>query len=49
MIEANARIQTDLMFASLLVLAVMAISLWVAVDWSLRRLLYWVPDSTGNS
>jgi putative hydroxymethylpyrimidine transport system permease protein len=48
MIEANARIQTDLMFAALFVLAVLSISLWVFVDRSLRWLLYWVPDSTGG-
>jgi putative hydroxymethylpyrimidine transport system permease protein len=45
MIDANARIQTDVMFAALLILAFMAISLWVIVDNLLRRLLYWVPDS----
>lgn len=46
MMNANARIQTDVMFAALFVLAVVAILLWVAVDRLLRRLLYWVPDTT---
>jgi putative hydroxymethylpyrimidine transport system permease protein len=46
MMNANARVQTDVMFAALLVLAVVAILLWVIVDRLLRRLLYWVPDTT---
>jgi putative hydroxymethylpyrimidine transport system permease protein len=48
MIDANARIQTDLMFAALLILCVAAITLWVLVDFLLRRLLYWVPESGGG-
>ncbi|MBV9509700.1 MAG: ABC transporter permease [Caulobacteraceae bacterium] len=46
MLGANARIQTDVMFAALFVLALMAIGLWVLVDRLLRRLLYWAPDTT---
>lgn len=46
MINANARIQTDVMFAALLLLCVMAICLFTAVDRGLKRLLYWVPDAT---
>ena len=46
MLNANARIQTDVMFAALFVLALMAILLWVLVDRLLGRLLYWAPDST---
>jgi putative hydroxymethylpyrimidine transport system permease protein len=45
MITANAQMQTDTMFAALLVLAVIATVLWYGVDAGLRRLLYWVPDS----
>lgn len=48
MLNANARIQTDVMFAALFVLALMAILLWVAVDRVLRRLLYWVPDTSAQ-
>jgi putative hydroxymethylpyrimidine transport system permease protein len=48
MINANARIQTDLMFAALLILAAMAITLYVLVDHILRRLLYWAPDTSGS-
>jgi putative hydroxymethylpyrimidine transport system permease protein len=47
MLNANARIETDVMFAALFVLSVMTILLWVAVDRLLRRLLFWVPDTTG--
>ena len=43
MINANARIETDLMFAALVILAVMTISLYMLVDFSLRRLLVWAP------
>jgi putative hydroxymethylpyrimidine transport system permease protein len=35
------------MFAALFVLSLMTILLWVAVDRLLRRLLFWVPDTTG--
>jgi putative hydroxymethylpyrimidine transport system permease protein len=47
MINANARIQTDLMFAALFILAVVAILLYVLVDRGLRLLLRWSPESTG--
>jgi putative hydroxymethylpyrimidine transport system permease protein len=46
MLNANARIQTDVMFAALFVLALMAILLWVLVDRVLKRVLYWAPDTT---
>ncbi|NPD67745.1 ABC transporter permease [Lichenicola cladoniae] len=49
MLNANARIQTDVMFAALLVLAMMTILLWTAVDRLLRRLLHWAPDTTGGA
>ena len=45
MMNANARIQTNLMFAALFVLSVVAIILWVIVDRLLKRLLYWAPDT----
>ncbi|MDE8346701.1 MAG: ABC transporter permease, partial [Acidocella sp.] len=41
MINANARIQTSLMFAALFILACLAISLFALVDRVLRRALYW--------
>ncbi len=44
MINANARIETDVMFAALFILSAVAISLYVLVDRALRRLLYWVPE-----
>jgi putative hydroxymethylpyrimidine transport system permease protein len=45
MINANARIQTDLMFAALVILAAMTITLYVVVDALLRRLLDWAPGA----
>ncbi|TLU73225.1 ABC transporter permease [Lichenicoccus roseus] len=44
MLNANARIETDVMFAALFVLALMTVLLWTLVDRLLRRLLYWVPE-----
>ncbi|MFN4088790.1 MAG: ABC transporter permease [Alphaproteobacteria bacterium] len=45
MLHANARMQIDLMFAALFVLAVMAVTLYFAVDALLRRLIPWQPDA----
>lgn len=45
MLNANARMQTDVCFAALFLLALMAVGLWQAVDLLLRRLLYWAPDA----
>lgn len=43
MLHANSRMQIDLMFAALLVLAALAVGLYFAVDAGLRRLLPWQP------
>lgn len=45
MLHANGRMQTDLMFAALFTLALMALALYLAMDRLLRRLLPWSPDS----
>ncbi len=45
MINANARMETDVMFAALFILCAIAVLLFTAMDRTLRRLLYWVPDS----
>lgn len=45
MLHANARMQIDLMFAALFVLALFAVLLWLAVDRLLRLALPWQPDS----
>jgi putative hydroxymethylpyrimidine transport system permease protein len=39
-------VRMNVMFAALVVLAVVAILLWVIVDRVLKRLLYWAPDTT---
>jgi putative hydroxymethylpyrimidine transport system permease protein len=44
MLHANARLQTDLMFAALLTLAIFAVTLYFIVDHALRRALPWQPD-----
>ena len=45
MIHANARSETDTMFAALFVLAVMAVTLYFAIDLVLRRLITWQPET----
>lgn len=45
MLHANGRSQTDVMFAALFVLALMALALWFATDLLLRRAIPWQPDS----
>jgi len=44
MLHANGRMQIDVMFAALLVLAVMSITLYYTVDASLKRILFWAPE-----
>ncbi len=48
MMNANARIETDVMFSALTILSVMAVLLWVVVDRVLKRVLYWVPDTAAG-
>jgi putative hydroxymethylpyrimidine transport system permease protein len=43
MLHANGRMQTDLMFAALLVLAVMAVGLYALVDRGLAAAITWAP------
>lgn len=45
MLHANARMQIDLMFASLLTLAVFAVALYFSIDWLMKRLLNWHPET----
>ena len=49
MLHANARMQVDLMFAALLVLAAMALLLWWAVDRGGRALVRWQPESVDQN
>ncbi len=48
MLHANARMQTDLMFAALFTLAAFSVALYLATDRVLRAVLPWVPDTRGN-
>jgi putative hydroxymethylpyrimidine transport system permease protein len=45
MLHANGRMQTDLLFAALLVICLMAVMLWLAVDRALRHLVRWQPET----
>jgi putative hydroxymethylpyrimidine transport system permease protein len=48
MLHANGRMQIDLLFAALFVLAAMAVTIYFTIDWLLRRLLPWQPDSLAH-
>lgn len=45
MLHANARLQSDVLFAALALLAVMAVALRLAVDALARRLAPWAPEN----
>lgn len=45
MLHANARTQTDVVFASLFCLAAFALALWAVTDYSSRRLVFWAPET----
>lgn len=45
MLHANGRSQTDLMFATLLVLAAISLTLWFTLDALLRRMIPWQADT----
>lgn len=45
MLHANARMQTDLMFAALFILAVFVLLLRMATEHLTRRLVFWMPES----
>ena len=49
MLQANARMQVDLMFAALLVLAAMALALWFGLDRLLHRLVRWQPETLSHA
>lgn len=44
MINANARMQTDLCFAALFILVLMTVLLWRVTDALIRRLIRWSPE-----
>ena len=48
MLHANARMQTDMMFAGLAVLVMFSIGLWAGVGALTRRLVFWAPDTLGS-
>lgn len=45
MLQSNARMQTDAMFAALSVLATMTVVLYHLVDRALRRIVFWQPTT----
>jgi len=49
MLHANARIQTDVMFAALFILAAMAVALRLLIEFLTRDLVSWAPESNRQS
>ena len=47
MLQANARMQVDVMFAALAILAVIAVTLYFGVDRVARRVIPWQADDAG--
>ena len=45
MLHAKARVESPRMFAALIVLAAMGVALYLLVDWAMRRLLHWQPET----
>ncbi|MBL3525734.1 ABC transporter permease [Serratia plymuthica] len=45
MLNANARMQTDVCFAALFILVLMTVLLWMTVDALLLRLIDWAPEN----
>lgn len=45
MLNANARMQSDLCFAALFILVLMTLALWSTVNLLLRRLITWAPET----
>lgn len=41
MLHANARMQTDVMFAALALLVALALTLYFSMDWVMNRVVYW--------
>ena len=48
MLHANARMQTDTVFAGLAILVVFSLALWGAVGTLTRRLVFWAPDTLAD-
>ena len=48
MLQANARLKVDLMFAALAILAAMGLVLYFAVDWAVRRAVPWQAEGDLN-
>ncbi|MBE5251628.1 ABC transporter permease [Mixta mediterraneensis] len=45
MLNANARMQSDICFAALFILVLMTLFIWAVIDALLRRLINWMPEN----
>lgn len=41
MLNANARLQIDQMFAALMIIILLSLTLYFSVDWTLRKIVWW--------
>jgi putative hydroxymethylpyrimidine transport system permease protein len=48
MLHANGRMEIDAMFAALVLLAVVAVTLYFTVNRLMSRIVYWQPEEKGN-
>jgi putative hydroxymethylpyrimidine transport system permease protein len=46
MLHANARMQIDVMFAALVVLAIVSLTLYFTVDRAMIKIVYWQKEET---
>ena len=46
MLHANARMQIDIMFAALVVLGVLSLTIYFSVDWAMIKIVYWQKEET---
>ena len=44
MLHANARMQIDIMFAALVVLGVLSLTIYFSVDWAMIKIVYWQKE-----
>lgn len=48
MLHANARMQVDVMFAALVVLAIVSLALYFFVDYTMEKIVFWQPQQGRN-
>ena len=49
MLHANGRMQIDLMFAAVILLAALAICFYFSIDFVLKKLIRWQPETLNRT